>query len=606
MLYRNNIPVPVEETFSVRIITVNPACFHDKIPGNAGLGIDIPVNEHSRAIFGNPERFEKYGSGSDRKFPGFEIRLKGVLLECGTLVITNASQNRYAGWLQSELGELGEEQREKYIDEMQWPGDQTFINKSVYSSSVDDYTSPLIRNTAFWEEKGKQIPEKIKYKDEDGVWQEKEEMIGKLTKLHRDNFGYRINQRASGIIKTWGEGCVVSPMLFLDYTLKEMFKMNRWYVDRNDLYQNWTMRQLFIYNNFNILKPTFSVEMRPFVWEWDHETQDYIETNWLTIYNTTWAVDLFNFRDLLPHVSLKDFILGVQNHLNYIFFFRSDRKIDIIDRNAIPEGTPIDLDRFFVDEWEIGDRQNLKLKFVSEYDRNDGIQGDSWHDLSDRWEDFGSPVETSAELEALADPRIGELRLVIEENKIYEWKWAVHTSVDALYYEHQEDVLRWEFVSSGPQHFLYGDADEMEEIKTCFSTLLKVFKAFGIDILAIPYVQQRGNIDTMRSLWSDYSPRLLLNSDITGAASDQMGGYNLNWDGPNGLFEKRWKKWARIWKNRLPVEARFDLPLNVIDYVKANIHRKFRTRHGEFIIEEMETEFGLDQIGITRIKGYKI
>jgi hypothetical protein len=195
---------------------------------------------------------------------------------------------------------------------------------------------------------------------------------------------------------------------------------------------------------------------------------------------------------------------------------------------------------------------------------------------------------------------------VIEEDKIYEWKWSFYVGEDELRREIQADVLRWEFVSTGPQFYQYGDADDIEEIRTKFSTLLKFYKLFGLDLLPTPRVKQHGNIDIMRNLWSDFSPRLLFNVSLSGAATDEMGGYNLNWPGPNGLFEKRWKKWARLWKNRLPVEGYFDFPLNVIDHVKANIHMKFRTRHGEFIIEEMETEFGLDKIGITKIRGYKV
>lgn len=577
----------------------------DDIPGNAGLGIDIPVNEFSRAIFGNPERFEKYGSGSDRKFPGFEIRQKGVLLERGTFVITGADQERYTGWLQSELGVLGEEQRDKFIDELPWKTQQTFVNKVTYSQITDEYAAPTIHNQAFWEGKGKQITEVRKYQDEEGVWQKMDETIEYLTARFRDNFSYLINQREGSSIKSTGEGCVVSPMLFLQYVLKEIFRMHQWYINRNDLYDNIAMRELFIYNNFNIVRPLFTKERVEFS-EFDREFMRYITRELDRIVGVSWGVATFSYRDLIPHVPLKDFILGLQNYLNYVFFFRTDKKIDIIDRDAIPDSTPIDIDSYFVNEWIMGERSDSRLKFIAEVEKNDGIQGEDWHDLSDRLDDFGDPVDTYADLLAISDPDIGELRLVIEENKIYEWKWSIYIGEDEVRREHQEDVLRWEFVSTGPQPYQYGDADEIEEIRTEFSTLLKFFKAFGLDLLSIPYVRQHGNIDIMRSLWSDFSPRLVFNVSFSGAATDELGGYNLNWPGENGLFEKRWKRWSRLWKNRLPVEGYFDFPLSVIDYIKMNIHKKFRTRHGEFIIQEMETEFGIEKVGITKIKGFKV
>jgi hypothetical protein len=117
-LHYNGYDVPTGKDFSMRFSWKNPACFMDEIPGAAGLGIDIPVNDYSRAIFGNPERFEKYLTGSERKFSGFEVRFGGVLLMSGLYVITNADKEKYTGWLQSDLGDLGEQQRDKNIAEM--------------------------------------------------------------------------------------------------------------------------------------------------------------------------------------------------------------------------------------------------------------------------------------------------------------------------------------------------------------------------------------------------------------------------------------------------------------------------------------------------------
>jgi len=73
-LHYNGQQIPTRGDFSLRMEWVNPVCFMDSIPGNAGLGIDIPVNDHSRTIFGNPHRFEKHLAQADRSFPGFEVR----------------------------------------------------------------------------------------------------------------------------------------------------------------------------------------------------------------------------------------------------------------------------------------------------------------------------------------------------------------------------------------------------------------------------------------------------------------------------------------------------------------------------------------------------
>jgi hypothetical protein len=102
----------------------------------------------------------------------------------------------------------------------------------------------------------------------------------------------------------------------------------------------------------------------------------------------------------------------------------------------------------------------------------------------------------------------------------------------------------------------------------------------------------------MRSSFSDFKLRLIREGWFVDS--------NFFWEGDGGLFKQRWKTWADFWKKRLPIEAEFDLPLNVLSFCADNIWSKFRTEKGEFIIEEMETTFGLHSIGTTRIKGYKV
>jgi len=103
----------------------------------------------------------------------------------------------------------------------------------------------------------------------------------------------------------------------------------------------------------------------------------------------------------------------------------------------------------------------------------------------------------------------------------------------------------------------------------------------------------------MQSAWKDFSLRLLCGNYTDFSTA-------LFWEGPDGLFAKRWKTWAQFWATRHPFEVDFQLPLNVLIYVQENITSKFRTNEGEFIIAEIETEFGLNEIGKTRIKGYKL
>jgi hypothetical protein len=604
-LHYNGYDIPTGKEFSIRFSWKNPACFTEEIPGPAGLGIDIPVNDYSRAIFGNPERFEKYGTGSDRKYPGFEVRFGGVLLMSGIMVINSADQEKYSGWLQSEMGALGEEQRDKNISEMEWDpdGERTFQNKTDYDDATDDYHPYPVLNGAFWNGKGRETDVQFEYTDEDGEVHKAKEKITFLTRKFRENFSRIINTYNDAGYKDIlgrkgdGEACVISPYLYLRPFLRMLFKINRLFIDRNDMVSaglDMNMEKyLLLYNNFNIMGQIFTTETQ-ILTNYDDVTGTVLENQEQVIVSMSWGLEPFQYKDLVPHVALKDLLLGLQNYLNYIFIFKPRNKIDVIDRNSIPEDDAFDLDKYFLGHWIIGEKKDSTLKFVNDFDGEDRMFGQEFHDLTDRRADFADPVDTFDDLKDLASPVEGELRLVKDENKIYEYKWKVFTSADILAYEDQYDALGWEFVSSGPQPFLFGESDKMEEIKSCFSTLQFWSGSFGL-----PVALQQGNLKRMKSSFVGFTPRLINSNNILYPEA-------LNWDGPGGLFKQRWEKWSRFWKNRLAVEGSFDLPLNVLYHVVNNITGKYRTVHGDFVIETIETEFGSNMIGTTRITGFKI
>jgi hypothetical protein len=308
-------------------------------------------------------------------------------------------------------------------------------------------------------------------------------------------------------------------------------------------------------------------------------------------------VTQFNYAQLLPRSTYKDFLLGLQNTLNVVFRFRNDGKVDIIDRNEILTGDAIDINQYRVGNWVMGEKKDVTLKFVPEYDDDDGRYNSGFTDLSDRRADYGEPVADYAALLAIASPTIGELRRVIDTGKIYEYKWKVVRQEDQFLNEVQLDALGWQFVSNGPQPYFYGTAGEEEEIKSAVSALQT--DLYGVAY--IPSVNQRGNLTMMKNVFEDFTMRLIATDALL--LGSQAG---LQWDDDYGLFNTRWSKWARFWATRQPVEATFQFPLNVLLYVTENIFSKFRTTEGEFIIEEIETEFNLNMIGETRVKGYKV
>lgn len=584
-IHYNGYDIPTGRDFSVRFSFVNPACFFDKIPGPAGLGIDIPVNDYSRAIFGAPHRFEKYGTGNDRKFSDVDIRFNGVLIMSGTLNITNATSEKYSGWLQSRMGAMGEEQRAKFLNDLDWKEDGVFVNDLTTDDSTEEFGLMTFRNTLFWDGIGRTI--------EDGP---DKETISVMTKAFRDNFTNIVNFPEGDGVKTTGDGCVVSPFLYLRYMIKEALRMNSWFIDRNDMVSEAPdlslFKNLMVYNNVNLLNPLFvTIEIPIERWDYDAQILETISIDQVTV--ITWATTAMNYKYMVPRISLADFMLSIQNFLNVAFVFKNNMKVDIVDRENILTGEAVDVDGYFLGEWVIGEKKDSTLKFVSEYDPNDSLLADDFHDMSDRRDDFIDPVDTFEELEALTEMEFGDLCLVKSTNSIYEYKWKVEIeNTNSIYDENLYDAVGWELVSKGEQPYFYGTGDEEEEINTKASAVVR-------DNNGVYNVRQKGNIKRLRSMWRDYGLRLS-NANIL------FWPNGLNYNGDSGLIASRWPLWARFWSTRLAVEGEFDIPLNMLVYMIDNITKKFKTSHGEFIIEEMEVEFGMNMIGTTKIKGYKI
>jgi len=598
--YLNNEEFWLDENTSVVIVNRNPACYTDKLVDRAALGIEIPENKRNRALLGNPERFERYVQPGDMKFENFRITWKGAEQMSGTLVIDGYSDGKYTGYAQSKLGALGEAQQEKYMNEMDWPTAQTFINKASYNDADDDYGVVKIHNRGFWDGKGSEKEKEIAYLDMNDDWKLKTITTNVLGAEMYKNYKWIVNDFDLADLK---EGVVISPFLYLRYVIKEIFRMNGFFIRRNDMLNDYTFSNYLynqmVYNNFNIIDLNITTTTKQKVtWEYEEGREITFEIDEIDE-PKLWQLGTFNYADLLPRKKFKEFILGIQNFHNYIFFFRNDNYVDIIDRNSILNSTAIDLDKYLVSRWNPGKQRNVRLKFVNEYDKDDGKFGDEFEDLSDRWKDFKEPVSTLTDLKALVNPDFGELRLVLSINKVYEYGWNVVTTEDVNRIEQQFDTLGWKFASNGPQPYLDGDAEEEEEIKSAISTTH--FKSLWIDGImpTMPEVIQKGNIAKMRSLWNDYTIRFIPESAVVHRQS-------MIWEGTTGLYKKRWANWARFWKTRLEISASFQLPLNMHTYIQNNITSKFRTDKGEFIIEEMETEFGMHEIGETKIKGYKV
>jgi hypothetical protein len=620
-----NRPFLLDESTSIRITWFNPACFFDKIEGDVAMGIQIPENDNNRAMLGNPERFERDTKTDDQEFEGFEVRYSGVLYISGTLIINGYAGKTYTGWTRSNVGNLGKQHREKFIyDIAAFNQNISFTNKANYDPDSDHYGCPRIMNELFFKDKGGRRefyrlsvnPDWWPGSQENQFSYEPYESEVLSEGFRHSNYSY-VNQLnpdntvklgivpfASPDLLYLNDITVVSPMLFLNYIIKAILKDAHYYINNNALADNDDLKKLILYNNFDITKMGFTtIGELPF-------NSPFANLNGIKAHSfkIDFAyrnyTDTFKYKDLLPKVQLKDFILSIQNLLNVCFLFRSDGRVDIIDREEILKGPAIDINKYMIGNWEKGEKKDVTLKFKFSHDDADLIFKDRWEDIDDRRDDEKEPVDTWDDLDLIEDPEIGEVRYLQTLNIYVEYAWTQKVNIDQKTgKEINEDILGWKFLAAGFQNgFFNRGRDQEETIETKFSTLY----SSSPGSIYPPAVQQPGNMKSMKFAYKSFSPRLIFYNG-NNQCEFTTENISIDWERPEtGLLATRWPVWNRFWSTRLPVSRQADLPLNVIDYIRRNITSKFRSREGEFIIQEMETEFGLNKIGDTKLKGYKV
>jgi hypothetical protein len=388
-------------------------------------------------------------------------------------------------------------------------------------------------------------------------------------------------------------------MLFLNYVIESLLRDAGFYITNNAISDHPDLKKLIVYNNFDITDMTFATSLVPFFSPFPDGQTTYASGSKIEYVWRNYS-EKFQYNKLLPKIKLKDFIIGVQNLLNVCLHFRRDNKVNIIDREAIITTPAIDINKYMVQDWDIGEKKNVTLKFTFNHDNDDTYFKERWEDIDDRRVDEKEPVETIEALNSIY-PTFGEVRYIKNVNAYMQYSWYQKISINPISKEEEtEDMLGWVHLAGNFQNGFFNRSQEQEEtINTVFSTLSPNF------FEQVPIVQQPGNIKSIKFAYQNFSPRLLFYNG-NNAGSFETPNISLDWEkAGTGLLTTRWPKWARFWCSRIPVAREADLPLNMVDYIARNITSKFRSREGEFIIETMETEFGLNSIGTTKITGYK-
>lgn len=578
--------------FSFDLVRESQLTKHDSIKGDCIPSITFPDTERNRAVLMNPTLFELKRDGV-KEFPNLELISNGFDIIRGTLVLNNG----FGGYVRGAVGNISAQNADKLITDYDLPVHQVFQNKESYSPDVDEYCAPEFTNIDFY----KDLTQNDTWELETNTKEEFENTI--LQRYHRWR-SYTVNHKLNGLIELPTESpliiykqrtnadtpaLVISPQLYLFGVIKKLLLKNSIYLISNEVGTNAQLKHLTLYNNHSIvkLKPTLTIGDIT-VSSWFFET---------TIANSyarfVQSVVNFDEADLLPPVSIKNFILGIQNLINICVVFHDNGTASIIDREAVPEKEPVSIDEFFTGKWEMGDKKNVVLEFAMQHDTNDALFGSYYQDLTDREKDFGEDVESMAQLYAITNPVIGELRRVTRKNQIYEYRTG--TTLDANNIE--VDIVGWFFISIDFQNFKYnyeeGIDKDVEKIETTFSTFSN--KGTGL-------AYQLGRCNLRKNEEAMFTPRVFF--DVAGVAKNNSTNYYLNWRGTNNLIETRWAKWAKFWANREAATGYFRLPAYILQ--NFDLNRPYSTRQGTFIIDRMVTRITHAGIQETKMEVFKL
>ena len=630
--------LPIPRNFSMQLTWKSPVCDFGKIPSGFSLDFSFPIDDFYTAIFGNPHRYAKYRVANDQKFPDFHVRVDGALFMGGTLTINNSASGKYECSLVDQVGVLGEKEQERsLLDIPFFSEEQTFVNKSQYTPEADAYCCFPFENKGFFKEKGLIVELNRKVADPN----DPEELVDEkydtellthlfartMTVILGEQIGSRvnnatadgtvINQFVSAIklsdsnnridaIPVASQVSVVSPFFFLNYILKKSLLDNDIHVQTNFMGTIAALKNLAIYNAYDITDAAFYDngihEYFP------HTNNPEIKAVGKTIfyYLRSYSNKIIP-KNHLPKMKVGESLLSTQNLLNVCFHFLPNSTVNIYSREALLIGESTDLDKYFLGSWDVGEMKNVSLKFTRQHDDKD-LVFERFNDLSDRRNSLKPTVWAWDDLRwvSAAD---GDVRYVSSAGIFAEYKWISVSFDDPVTKRAgSKDILGWEEASIGLQDGWYEfGREEVEEIKTLWSTPHAPAGNIVVD--------QSGNTVAWPSKSQEFGPRLVFrlpdygNLGSNAYDSGSIAGndkFCLEYEMTNGILEKYFKYWNPFWANRLPVTGSFDLPVNVLRHIIYNICKKYRTREGEFLIDEMRCTLYIDRISETEIKAYKI
>lgn len=598
----NSKPLYLPRTFSFEHVRQGQMPVKNEISGDYVPEISLPDVPINRELLGHPQRFSIAGYAA-REFPGFQLRVNGSLKIAGTLVVREYSKGAFQCYVIGLVGELGKRQREKSIRKFATMQQKVLFNrKASYDPATDLYCTPEIRNNNFFGNFGRSATVNINGEPVETTT---------MNKWFYQTTGFVVNKNeATGVMRPISSFdpriinqnvaiTVISPYMFLFRTIELLLAEEGYVLFRNDLTENNDLKNIIIYNNFDITETTYLT-----LGEYADANNVYLHrrVNRSRIRNLVRMMgSRVKFANLLPEMNLNELLLSMQNLFNVIVSVDNFSRMYFVDRESIFETPPQDLDKYFVGEWGIGEKKNIAIRFKIEKDDTDEATSENDFDPAERLGDFIEPVKTIEDLpgsDENGEPsvEIGTLCLVKSTGNVYEFQ-IYNDDEFADIQGFSEVTLGWVVVGNitSYEYFNLSAGLEIEDIESSFGTL--------VEDGDMPFTSQPGSGESKFEFQKAFKGRLLF---YNGGAqcSNQTDNYSMSFRGPNGFVAKRWPKTAEWWCHRQPVNCTMRLPESVLNTF--DINQKKRTRHGEFIIEKMVTKYTHDGTGETQIEGYKV
>jgi hypothetical protein len=589
--------------FSIEIVRQGQIPVKNEISGDYVPEISIPAVPRNKVLLNHPDRIS-LRNNEVREFPGFAIYYNGSVKIYGTLVINEAKDNEYRGYVRGNIGQLSERQKQKSIRDFEYSKiERTFVKKSVYYEGADDYCTPEVTNNDFFNNFGRDATIEV---------DDTEVETTSFNKWFYEQAEFVVNKSgASGVISNnitfnpYEEGPfainVVSPYLFLFELVEKLLKEESYFIKDNSVYQseNYELAKTVLYNNFDITRTEIDNSSPS-----DNPNQGSRRSRrpYTNIINQlSRGIAPFQYAKLLPDMSLNSLLLSVQNLFNFIFEFDSLNRVSIIDREAVFEQEADDLDKYLIGKLEAtGNRKNITLKFSTKKDDTDSAMSDMEEfDLMDRFDDvnyYGHlPYTADSGREMIPYGSPGDIA-ILDSGQIYEYKvitddsHAEETGISGL-------AATWVHVGNVNTSGYYNlqPGNDVEKIETDFSALMEDEER--------PFVSQPGSGNDRLNTFKEFNGRVLFylgGSD----ASMHSDNYSLTYIGEKGMINTRWQRTAEWWCHRLPVSCEMNLPEHILK--NFNINKKKRVTEAEFIIEKMVTKYHHTYIEPTQITGYKV